>query len=144
MLLGGRILKVCPAGRPGNQYLVGCLHSDGKQTNVKVHRAVLLAFRGPCPEGMVGCHNDGNRLNNRLANLRWDTHRSNKQDSIIHGTCAYQKGSLHGQAKLDEEKVILIRQQLARGISQTQLAAIYGVKPETISCVHVRKTWKHV
>lgn len=50
-----------------------------------VHRAVLLAFVGSCPEGMEGCHNDGDMYNNVLSNLRWDTPKNNRADVIRHG-----------------------------------------------------------
>lgn len=59
----------------------------GKQRRAaRVHRLVLEAFVGPCPEGMEACHNDGNPANNRLENLRWDTRRNNILDAIRHGT----------------------------------------------------------
>lgn len=51
-----------------------------------VHRLVLEAFRGTCPQGMEGCHNDGNRANCALDNLRWDTPMNNHADKIRHGT----------------------------------------------------------
>lgn len=51
-----------------------------------VHRLVLEAFRGPCPEGMEGCHNNGDRTDARLQNLRWDTHQNNMLDMQEHGT----------------------------------------------------------
>lgn len=51
-----------------------------------VHRLVLEAFVGPCPEGMECCHNDGDYRNNHLTNIRWDTHVNNMRDSIQHGT----------------------------------------------------------
>lgn len=38
---------------------------------VLVHRLVLSAFAGECPEGMIARHIDGNRLNNRADNLTW-------------------------------------------------------------------------
>ena len=50
-----------------------------------VHRIVLEAFVGPCPEGMEGCHNNGNAGDNRLENLRWDTHSENMKDVVRHG-----------------------------------------------------------
>lgn len=50
-----------------------------------VHRLVLLAFVGPAPEGMEGCHNDGDATNNRLDNLRWDTRSANNYDRVKHG-----------------------------------------------------------
>src|SRR5271167_2615180 len=48
----------------------------------QLHRLVLLAFVGPCPEGMECRHLDGNHLNNRLGNLEWNTHLVNMQDKI--------------------------------------------------------------
>lgn len=53
---------------------------------MKVHRLVLLSFVGPCPDGMEGCHNDGDTSNNCLYNLRWDYHTNNMFDAIAHGT----------------------------------------------------------
>lgn len=50
-----------------------------------VHRLVLTAFVGPCPDGMVGCHNNGDPTDNRLENLRWDTQSANVRDQIAHG-----------------------------------------------------------
>lgn len=51
-----------------------------------VHRIVLLAFVGPCPEGYECRHLDGDRTNNRLSNLKWGTAAENTQDKIAHGT----------------------------------------------------------
>lgn len=44
---------------------------DRKKMTVYVHRLVLTAFVGPCPEGMAGLHENGNIVDNRLSNLRW-------------------------------------------------------------------------
>jgi hypothetical protein len=38
---------------------------------------VLFAFVGPCPEGMECCHENDVRDDNRIENLRWDTHANN-------------------------------------------------------------------
>lgn len=53
------------------------------------HRAVLLAFIGPCLDGMECCHNNGDPLDNRLENLRWDTRQANTIDKINHGKHPY-------------------------------------------------------
>lgn len=53
--------------------------------NYQVHRLVMLAFVGECPEGMEVCHNDGNPLNNRLDNLRYDTPEANAMDDVRSG-----------------------------------------------------------
>lgn len=55
-------------------------------THRAVHRLVLEAFVGPRPDGLECCHNDGDPTNNRVENLRWDTHASNITDTVNHGT----------------------------------------------------------
>lgn len=71
-----------------DEYLHVCLTKKGRHRTVKVHHLVLKTFVGPRPEGMQGCHNDGNRVNNRLSNLRWDTQSANQLDAVRHGTHA--------------------------------------------------------
>lgn len=63
-----------------------CLQRGGRPTAHVAHRLVLTAFVGPCPDGMQACHNDGDKSNNRLSNLRWDTPSSNTLDLVRHGT----------------------------------------------------------
>ncbi len=54
----------------------------GKKRSYYVHRLVLLAFVGPCPFGMEGCHGPGGQRDNSLANVRWDTPKANAADRI--------------------------------------------------------------
>jgi len=55
---------------------------DGKYHSLLVHRLVLEAFVGPCPDGMEVCHYpDTDKANNRLENIRWDTHAENMKDT---------------------------------------------------------------
>ena len=42
-----------------------------------VHEAVLLTFVGPRPEGMQVSHIDGDKLNNRLDNLLYESRKDN-------------------------------------------------------------------
>ena len=62
------------------------LYRDTKMKMKYVHRLVLEAFVGPCPEGMEACHNDGNPSNNHVNNLRWDTQSENMNDRVKHGS----------------------------------------------------------
>ncbi len=64
-------LKPIP-GRGG--YFTVNLHAGGVKTCRYIHHLVLEAFVGPRPPGRICCHNDGDRLNNRVGNLRWDTY----------------------------------------------------------------------
>lgn len=51
-----------------------------------VHRLVMEAFVGPCPDGMEVCHSDGVPSNNEITNLRYGTVSDNRYDSVRHGT----------------------------------------------------------
>ncbi len=63
-----------------------CLEGDGRQTQFRVHRLVLETFVGLCPDGMEACHRNGDPGDNKLSNLRWDTHENNMLDAVRHGT----------------------------------------------------------
>lgn len=78
----GVILRAAPTstGR-----LTVALSLDGKHRTHLVHRLVAVAFLGSPPEGTEVCHNDGDASNNRVTNLRWDTHASNMLDAIRDG-----------------------------------------------------------
>lgn len=67
------------------------LNSRGRRTVMMAGKSrliapvILEAFVGPRPEGMECCHSDGDRTNDRLSNLRWDTPLANVQDRVAHG-----------------------------------------------------------
>lgn len=71
--------------QPSGHFTVALRVNRVRQTFL-VHHLVLLAFIGPRPDGMEGCHWDDNPANNHLANLRWDTRSANVRDSVRNGT----------------------------------------------------------
>lgn len=108
-----------------------------------VHRLVLLAFVGPCPNGAQTRHINGIRSDNRLENLCYGTAKENSDDKKIHGT--FVRGSRQGLSKLTEQQVVEIRRRYSQGhVLQRELAAEYGVAQNTISHVLLLGTWKHV
>jgi hypothetical protein len=114
---------------------------NGKTQQWKVHRAVMLAFKGDCPAGKEVAHIDGNQQNNRLENLIYATSRENNSHKVGHGT--QPVGCKMWNAKLTEQDVISIRAKSPQ-ISYAKLAAEYGVHLMTIAQVITRKTWKHL
>lgn len=135
--LRGRMLRinVSDRGRPWVE-----LSRDATRRAFFVHRLVLEAFVGLRPEGLECCHEDGDRANNRLGNLRWDTHASNMADMRRHGTDP--RGERHGMAKLTEHDVREIRRRYAvGGVSQASLGREFGVTQRSVSYVVRRVTW---
>lgn len=61
------------------------LNRNGKATARLVHRVVLEAFVGPCPDGMEALHRNGVRDDNRPENLRWGTRQQNVRESVEAG-----------------------------------------------------------
>jgi NUMOD4 motif/HNH endonuclease len=82
-LISHRLMKL----QPKSGYWVVKLSGKGKQYSRYVHRLVLEAFDGPCPEGMECCHGPSGGQDNRWPeNLRWDTPKANRADLVAHGT----------------------------------------------------------
>jgi hypothetical protein len=106
-----------------------------------VHRLVLVAFVGPRPPGLVCCHNDGNPLNNRVENLRWDTYEANEADKLRHGTKLVGEQT---NAKLTEEDVSEIRRLAGDGVKHAELAARFGFTRQNIGAVIHRRSWRHL
>lgn len=49
-------------------------------------RLVLRHFVGKPEDGQEACHNNGKKTDNRLKNLRWDSHSGNNKDKQRHKT----------------------------------------------------------
>lgn len=79
----GRLLKQRGGGWGG--YYRVCLSRDGVPVTFRVHHLVLEAFTGARPEGMVACHANDIKHDNRAENLRWATPRENNLDAVVNG-----------------------------------------------------------
>lgn len=124
----------------GHRYVQLC---NGRHVKRYVHRLVLEAFVGPCPEGMQCRHLDGNPRNNNLENLCWGTPTENQADKIEHGTT--NRGSRNGMAKLTETSVLAIREEYATGRhSQASLCEKYNVDSGNMSNIVNGKAWRHL
>lgn len=114
----GRVLSACP-GSNGYPY-VGLRKAQysNNATFSPVPHLVALTFIGPRPDGLIICHADGDKNNNRLNNLRYDTGTENKIDIYrIGGKCG----------KLTVEQAKDVKRRLARGESKSSIASMYGI-----------------
>ncbi len=123
-------------------YLYVKLWDKNKNYGKRVHRLILETFIGSCPENMESCHNNGKRDDNRLSNLRWDTHSNNQQDSIEHNTFVF--GERNGNSKLLNRDIIDIRKLIINNNSCVDIAKIYNVNYSTIRRIYSKKTWSHL
>ncbi len=126
-------------------YLKVQIRVSGKMLTTGVHRMVLLAFKGPCPEGMECRHfPDRNPSNNRPCNLQWGTPLENSADRTYHGSFDPEKGEDRYNALLTEKSVLQICDDYSSGESSNDLAARFGVSLPLIHAVISGRAWKHV
>ena len=81
--LRGRVLAVGHHGI-GHEHVM--LSRSRERVTAQVHRLVLAAHIGPCPDGMEVLHINGDPTDNRLTNLRYGTRSENNRDKVRHGT----------------------------------------------------------
>lgn len=124
------------------KYLRVRLQKNGQKFHKAVHRAVLEAFVGPCPDGMECRHLNGKADDNRLENLQWGTQKENLLDKLMHGT--QPRGSQVLNSKLHEANIPPIRELLRRGVEQKTIGEIFGVSPHLIHLISKGKSWDHV
>ena len=144
----GAILKPTP-NRKG--YLIVTLeapHDGGPRRKhaFQLHVLVAGAFLGPRPAGMQVNHLDTNKANCAVANLEYATPLANMQHATRMGLRdGLFRGEKNSYAKLTTETVIEIRQRYAQGgVSQTALAAEYGISQPHVSSLIRGARWNHV
>lgn len=140
----GAVRRIKP-GLDKDGYQKSILYArDKRRRYVRIHRLVLEVFVGPAPDGMDGAHNNGDQLDNRLVNLRWDTHHNNILDKHKHGT--WQEGDKASHRKLNSDQVREIKRTLLHeGISAaSRLAQRYDVGLTSIYDIAKGKRWRSV
>ena len=135
--------KLKPADN-GHGYLRLSLRVNGRYVTAYVHRLVLLAFVGPCPEGMEALHDpDPDTINCKLSNLRWGTPKDNAADKICHGR--QPRGEGHYLSKFTEDDVKQIRRLFRDGATIAEIAKIHRrATGGAISAIVAGRSWKHV
>lgn len=139
-----RLMKQHSLSKFGHRYVD--LSRQGTRKRYMVHRLVLEAFVGPCPEGMECRHfPDRDPANNNVNNLQWGTRSENHKDCTVHGTWNAPRGERQRCAKLREEDVKeILRSYAAKEMNMPQLAEWFNVGKVTVWQIINRVTWKHV
>lgn len=102
----------------------------GRKIDIQI--LIASAFHGlkPFPGAQVR-HLDGNQKNNNASNLKWGTVLENRTDQTIHGTEAI--GEKHGNSHIKNEDVIKIKELIAEGKSQSEVARMFDTTQPHIS-----------
>jgi hypothetical protein len=142
---GGFHLK-CPylkhIQRDKDGYSFVLLYKDKHLRGFRVARLVLYAFVGMPSPGMEASHCDGDKTNNRLTNLVWESRLDNERRKKQHGTRPC--GEANWAHKVMAQQVLEARELRASGAKLDQLAIKYGVTATTIYNICKGKTWANI
>ncbi len=135
----------------GQGYYCLALRKGGEYHDFLLHRIVLEAFVGPCPEGLECRHLDRDKHNNRLTNICWGTPQENAADRILHGTdrAGTEAAALvtrgvprtqevrdkiaaghRGKPKSDEHREAIKRTHWSKGPNAAEIAARIAAKKQ--------------
>jgi hypothetical protein len=111
----------------------------------RAHRVAWMLFRGAIPDGLFVCHKCDNRKCVNIDHLFLGTVLDNNRDTRNKGRHARNpQGEASHLAKLTEHDVWCIREELAAGKPQIQLAKEFHVSQHAIFKIKHRVTWKHL
>lgn len=106
-----------------------------------IHRLVICAFGINQPKYTEVSHLDGNKYNNHISNLIWETHEANTGRRLGHGV----EGRKKGKSNMPTDQVIEIRDLYdSGGFTQNELAEIYDVHFRTIFRIVHKLTYKYL
>lgn len=110
----------------------------------KVHKLVALAFHGPRSEGLQVNHKNGNKQDNRAANLEWVTGSENQRHAMAHGLFRDTRGEAGPTSVVSEDHVREIRCLREHGAPLAAIAGMYGIGVPAASMIANRRRWAHV
>lgn len=136
-----RLLKTVPKKNGGYQTVSLKRDGQAKYQHVSVHRLVMLAFAGPCPEGKEVAHLNGDHSDARFSNLAYATHQENEFHKTLHGTDG--AGERNSAAKLQGWQVAEIKYLAEKSIPQGKIAELFDLDHKAVSEILRERNWRH-
>lgn len=112
----------------------------------KIHRLVAGAFLGlDLEDSTVEVnHEDTNRLNNRLDNLKIVTHKQNMEHAASNNLMSKVYGEQNHASKLTDAQIKDIKLRYGLGISPTEIALKFGITRKSVYNIVTNRTWSYV
>ena len=97
-----------------------CVEINSKQ--FKMHRIIWRLYYGYWPNGLID-HINGNKLDNKICNLREVTLRQNQQNRNVHRNGKLVGSSFIKKKKIFRSSIVLNKKQYHLGVYKTELEA---------------------
>lgn len=128
--------KLSPSKNNSNGYKSVVLYKNGNPHHKYIHDLVANAFlNNPNNKTIVG-HKDGNKLNNNVSNLVWQSSSENTKHAYDNGLADGPNGEVNGNSKLTDKQADSIKNS---NKSCGVLAKLYNIDPSTVSLIKNRK-----
>lgn len=114
----------------------------GRSTHLHVKAYCVANGLEAVPAGLCVRHKCDNPRCINPDHLELGTHADNMNDRNVRGRAA--KGSRHGRAVIDEGVLLQVRELLAAGATQRDIAARFNISQRTVCRINRKETWKHV
>jgi len=141
------------ATNPGGYGLFGEKRS-GKWKLILAHRFAWECVNGAIPDGLFVLHHCDNRRCVNPSHLFVGTRQDNTDDMLsknrqargdaVHPNGVLNKGSNNGMAVLSDSQIVEIRQLLADGVVQQQIAKRFRIDQSSVSRISTGARWAHL
>jgi len=128
-IVTGKTIKAQTHGKNGYKYVT--LYSNNIQKKLYVHRLMAQLYIDNPKNKRTVNHKDGNKHNNCLTNLEWNTDKENIQH-------AYNTGINKGSSEVTEENKADMYAKFMKGNNLTVISKDYPFNNVTVSN-HIRK-----
>jgi DNA-binding CsgD family transcriptional regulator len=131
--------KILKPGDNDRGYLRVVLFKEREGKRFFIHRLIMLAFVGE--SDLQVNHKNGIKTDNRLDNLEYCTRSENLQHA--YDTGLRLKGEKHPASKLTRACAERIKYG-HQGMTQQEIANIYGIARSLVSYIRSGKAWQHI
>lgn len=126
------LTKTLSCGR----YKVLLYKKVGRYTNESVGRLLARVFQGEPEENDVVKYRDNNPFHDFADNVYWLSRKECSRNK--------NKGQSNAMAKLNDQKVSIIRSLVSDGKSYKEISKEFGVDPTHVYKIAKNKCWNHV